>query len=417
MSPEMHIDDEHHLTAQALHQRRSADPPTDGDHVTLATATSNTSHALQADVTRRRASHAGASPKPQAGRDTRGLAALLDDAPDWLQPVALLWGGRWWSGIACSAGSAVSYSLLGLLVKLLAQHRVPVAQALLVRCLLGIVLAGGSMSLDGLKPRQWFGPPSLRRAIAARTCAGILGMSAYFYGIALLPLADSTALSFTSPIWTAVFARVFLKEPWTRLQSVGTLTSFLGTLAIAKPSILVEVFGRLTGAPVVVAAPVAGDGMRRLLGVCVALLGAVCTGASWTIVRMVGKAGCHALVPVFSLAACAAPCFVVVLAITRAMRMPSLVDVAGLVLVGFVSFVSQTLLARALQIEKAGLTTAVGYVRVIFSLSLGALFLGEALTLSSLTGICLILASAYALVIDRRGREADERRHPPPQRS
>lgn len=73
-------------------------------------------------------------------------------------------------------------------------------------------------------------PAHLRRAIM-----GMVGMAMTFGAPLLLPLAESTALSFTTPIFAVILSALFLKEkvgPW---RWGAVLAGFFGILVITQP--------------------------------------------------------------------------------------------------------------------------------------------------------------------------------------
>lgn len=68
-----------------------------------------------------------------------------------------------------------------------------------------------------------------------RATIGMVGMQGWFYSIATLPLNQATALSFTAPLFTSLFAVIFLKEQAGRTRWAALLAGFLGTLIILRP--------------------------------------------------------------------------------------------------------------------------------------------------------------------------------------
>jgi drug/metabolite transporter (DMT)-like permease len=69
----------------------------------------------------------------------------------------------------------------------------------------------------------------------ARNCAHFLGQWCWFYGLALLPLAQVFAIEFTVPIWTAIFATWLLAERLTVQRLFAISIGFLGVLVILRP--------------------------------------------------------------------------------------------------------------------------------------------------------------------------------------
>ncbi len=72
---------------------------------------------------------------------------------------------------------------------------------------------------------------------AARNIFHFGGQGAWIYGLTLLPLAEVTAIEFTTPIWLAILAVVFLRERLDRGRLVAIVLGFTGILVILWPGI------------------------------------------------------------------------------------------------------------------------------------------------------------------------------------
>ncbi len=72
-----------------------------------------------------------------------------------------------------------------------------------------------------------------------RNVAHYGGQYGWFYGIALLPLAEVFAIEFTMPIWTAVFAAIMLGERINRRRALAIAIGFAGVLVMVRPGIAV----------------------------------------------------------------------------------------------------------------------------------------------------------------------------------
>lgn len=75
------------------------------------------------------------------------------------------------------------------------------------------------------------------KAHAWRGCLGSVGMITWTYCLTIMPLAHATALSFTAPIFSTLFAILFLKEHATAGRWLGLFAGFIGTLIIIRPSV------------------------------------------------------------------------------------------------------------------------------------------------------------------------------------
>ncbi len=59
----------------------------------------------------------------------------------------------------------------------------------------------------------------------------------FFCAVFVMPLATTTAITFTSPMITAVLAALFLSEPARRETWIATLIAFLGVLVVLRPNV------------------------------------------------------------------------------------------------------------------------------------------------------------------------------------
>ena len=91
-----------------------------------------------------------------------------------------------------------------------------------------------------------FMPWFLRRGVAlhrprrinlylARAVVGIFTMTSWFYAVTLIPLAEATALSFTTPLFATVAAVVMLHEIVRVRRWSATLVGFFGAMVILRP--------------------------------------------------------------------------------------------------------------------------------------------------------------------------------------
>jgi len=77
------------------------------------------------------------------------------------------------------------------------------------------------------------------RVHALRNIAHFGGQFGWFYGIAIIPLAEVFALEFTVPVWTALMATVLLAEKITRERVTAITLGMLGVLLILRPGLAV----------------------------------------------------------------------------------------------------------------------------------------------------------------------------------
>ena len=71
-----------------------------------------------------------------------------------------------------------------------------------------------------------------------RSTALYAGVVCWFYGLAHLDLAEATALYFTAPLFTVLFARATLKEKVGPRRLAALLAGFAGALIIIRPGLV-----------------------------------------------------------------------------------------------------------------------------------------------------------------------------------
>ncbi|MEL7470618.1 MAG: DMT family transporter [Pseudomonadota bacterium] len=74
------------------------------------------------------------------------------------------------------------------------------------------------------------------------------GQNLWFYAVAFIPLAQLFAIEFTTPIWIALLAPLFLGEALTKWRVIAAVLGFTGILVIAQPGYAPLNAGHLTAA-------------------------------------------------------------------------------------------------------------------------------------------------------------------------
>lgn len=102
-----------------------------------------------------------------------------------------------------------------------------------------------------------FAFPRLRWQILRGFSVAMSAM-AFFSAVHLMPIGEATAISFTSPMITAILAAVLLSEPMRRETWIATIIAFSGVLVILRPNLA------LLG-PVALLPVIAATGMALLM--------------------------------------------------------------------------------------------------------------------------------------------------------
>jgi drug/metabolite transporter (DMT)-like permease len=75
------------------------------------------------------------------------------------------------------------------------------------------------------------------RYYLGRSFIGFLSMLLWFTALAMMPLAEATALSFTSPLFATIFAVILLHEVVRARRWTATIIGFLGAMIILRPGL------------------------------------------------------------------------------------------------------------------------------------------------------------------------------------
>lgn len=134
-------------------------------------------------------------------------------------------------GIACVAGAVSCFATQDALIKWLSGGY-PLHEIILARASIAIVITLGVMRLEG-------GLHLLRSARPlmhlARGGLLVIANSCFFLALAVMPLADATAIFFAAPLMITGLSALFLDEPVGPRRWAAVGVGLLGVLAIARP--------------------------------------------------------------------------------------------------------------------------------------------------------------------------------------
>jgi drug/metabolite transporter (DMT)-like permease len=134
-------------------------------------------------------------------------------------------------GAAFLLGSGAAFAVTAALVKAAGDSGISSFQTVLVRAVIGLIVVTPLLWRRGIVPwRTSHLKLHLSRAVAGGS-AIIIG----FYAFTVIPLADATAIGFTTPLFVTVLAVVFLGEQvgWRRWSA--TAAGFIGVVVIVQP--------------------------------------------------------------------------------------------------------------------------------------------------------------------------------------
>ena len=119
------------------------------------------------------------------------------------------------------------FSGLDALVKA-STYATPLAMVVFLRYAAGLIFTVGSAAAQGQLRPGW---PTVRRAFG-RSLSGLTCAVLFFGALKLLPLAQTVALTFTSPFFMVLISAAMIGDPVTRRSLFATAFGFLGVIVM-----------------------------------------------------------------------------------------------------------------------------------------------------------------------------------------
>ncbi|XP_062989348.1 solute carrier family 35 member G1 [Elgaria multicarinata webbii] len=237
----------------------------------------------------------------------------------------------------------------------------------------------------------FLGPKGKRIFLFFRGLLGSGAMILLYYAFQVMPLADATVITFSSPVFTSLFAWIFLKEKYTVWDLLFTLFTITGVVLIARPPFL---FGSsVTG--------IERSYTDHLNGTIAAVSSAVAAASTFVILRKVGKS-VHYFLSIWYYAVIGLIVCVIALCVMGEWSLPNCgTDRFLLVLIGLLGLGGQIFLTKALQIEKAGPVAIMKTMDVVFAFIFQILFLNDFPTWWTVGGALCVVASSSGTVIQK----------------
>ena len=277
---------------------------------------------------------------------------------------------------------ALAFSLMTVCVKHLG-GQLPVAEIVLVRSLISIVITLAMLQRVGVSP--W---GEQRRLLLVRGVLGTTALLCFFEALARLPLAAATLLQYTYPTLTALSAWLLLGEPIRRRIGIAVLLGWIGVMLVMQPDWI-----NSTTSAVMPELPA--------IAVTLGLGGALLTALAYVSVRQL-SAREHPLVIVFYFPLVSVPATLPLL--WGQAIWPSPEQWLWLVGVGIFTQLGQIWLTEGLSALPAARATSINYVQVVFASLWGVLFFAEPITGAVVLGAACVLGATLISLSARQPR-------------
>jgi drug/metabolite transporter (DMT)-like permease len=239
-------------------------------------------------------------------------------------------------GVSCLA-------IMTVLIKLAGEHHIATSemmfwrQAFAVPVVLGFVMC--TAGLSSLRTNRF----SLH---ASRTVIGLITMALTFTSYLILPLAEATTLSFTTPIFATILSAIVLRERTGVHRWGAVLAGFIGVLIVVQP----------------------GSSHIPLIGATVGLASAFLIGCMSLLIRQLGKTEAAATT-VFYFSASSVPLLAPFLLWSGTAH-----DAVGwliLIAIGMIGGVGQIAFTASLRFAAVSTVVAMDYISLLWSTIFG----------------------------------------------
>lgn len=267
-------------------------------------------------------------------------------------------------GIIYIIASALFFALMSFFVRL--SGDLPVIQKSFFRNLVAFFVAFFIL----MKEKQQFkiGHGNMKYMLI-RATAGTLGILCNFYAVDHLNLADASILNKLSPFFAVIFSIFLLKEKVKLAEWLTLAVAFIGALCVIKPSFTMEFIYAIIG-----------------------MLGGVAAGLAYACVRKLGTRGVKGSVIVIFFSGFS--CLVTLPHIIFNYKPMTTQQLIFLLLAGCAAAGGQLTITAAYTKAPAKEISVFDYSQIIFTASLGFLFLNQIPDALSIIGYIIIVGAA-----------------------
>ncbi|RWS05896.1 solute carrier family 35 member G1-like protein [Dinothrombium tinctorium] len=218
----------------------------------------------------------------------------------------------------------------------------------------------------------------------------LFGFIASCFGLPALrfiPLGDSTAISFSSPIFIAIVARIFLNEPFGIVEALTIVLTLIGGFLISRPSFVFDTNENIN----------AND---RLIGSLLSFACALFSGLAFISIRKLQKT--ESSVVIFWLSFFFVSVGSVILALINGFVLPNDWQTYFLLFsFGLLETFGQLCLTLAFKLEDAAPVSLTRSVTIVFSFIYQVTLLHEEVLLTSIVGSSFVLLSVTITALSK----------------
>jgi drug/metabolite transporter (DMT)-like permease len=204
-----------------------------------------------------------------------------------------------------------------------------------------------------------------KKLLLIRGVVGVISLTCFFQSLDYLAVGTAVSLRYTSPIFAAILAYLFLKE------KIKTIQYFLFTIALIGV-LIIKGFGAHV----------------HTIGLILILISALFHGFVFVLIRKIGdRENPFVIINYFMIMAFV---FGGIMSINH-WRNPNLSEWILLLSLGVFGYIGQLYMTKAFQANETNVVAPLQYLEIVFTMIIGVLWFGDVYNLWTLLGIFLIL--------------------------
>jgi len=271
-------------------------------------------------------------------------------------------------GIVWMAGSTVAFVIMHATVRHVSKELNPIEIAFF-RQAFGFLALTPFFLRYGLTPFR----TTRLRLHTARAAINTVAMLSFYYALSTTPLAEVSALAFSSPIFATLLAMLFLGERVRLRRWMAILVGFAGTFVVIRPGF--ESVGP---------------------GQIAVLLSSATWAVALILIKLLGRTESSLTITAYMTLLMTPMSLFPAIAVWQ---WPTAETFAWLALLGIAGTTGQLLVTQALKEGDTSVVMPIDFLKLIWAASLGFLWFGEVPTIFTWTGGAMIFASTTYIAV------------------
>lgn len=229
-------------------------------------------------------------------------------------------------------------------------------------------------------------PEGKRKLLTLRCIVASIGLWLSFYAFQNMDLGDSTVIIFSTPIFVAIFSRIFLGERCGVFNFITIGITVVGIIFVAKPP---SIFSEDNVEDERSSQKGTSTYSNYIFAVIAALFSAIFTANAMILIRMLREL--HHSVVICNFGIFASALTFILLILTGGWCMPQCENRLLVLILAIFSFLGQILLTISLRIEEAGIVSISRSTTIVFAFIWQIILFNQIPCFSSIFGALLIV--------------------------